>query len=92
MYVSFNAFEIEISLFACGAIASLTIISASLNLVPGNLGVNESIIIIISAVSGVGINEGLHAVVLARIVLLAWALMIIPLFAGKFLKVKDETA
>ncbi len=80
IYFSFHAFSSDIPLITCGAIASFTIITGALNLVPGNFGIKEAIIITLANLTGVGLNDGVHAAALLRMLSLTWALLITPLF------------
>lgn len=83
IYFAFHAFAVDISLIASGIIAAFTVIAGVLNLIPGNFGIREAIIIAISGIHGIESNEGLHAAVLVRIIGILWTLLFAPLFVYK---------
>jgi len=78
IYASFRAFSSDISIFTSATIAAFTMITGMLNLVPGNLGIREAIIIAIAGTHGIGMNEGVHAAALGRLVLIIWTLFFAP--------------
>ncbi len=86
IYVSFRAFSLNLSPMAGGVIAALIIISGVIRLIPGNFGVKEAIIIAVSGSAGIGVNGGLHAAALSRLVGLILTLLLAPLFAVGFHK------
>jgi uncharacterized protein (TIRG00374 family) len=90
-YVSFIAFSINISLVTSWTIAAFTTITGLMNLIPGNFGIREAIIIAISSMSGIGINEGAHAAALGRILSLIWTLLLTPFSHIIFLGKKEES-
>jgi uncharacterized protein (TIRG00374 family) len=79
-YLSFRAFSIDISATASGTIAAFAIITGLLNLVPGNLGIREAIIILISESHGIGINESVHAAALGRLIQVIWTIILASFF------------
>ncbi|RJQ45938.1 MAG: UPF0104 family protein [Nitrospiraceae bacterium] len=79
-YLSFRAFSVNISANASGTIAAFTTITGLLNLIPGNLGIREAIIILISKSHGVGINESVHAAALGRLLQIIWTLILASFF------------
>jgi uncharacterized membrane protein YbhN (UPF0104 family) len=91
IYLSFIAFSINVSPVTSWTIAALTTITGVMNLVPGNFGIREAIIIAISSMSDIGINEGVHAAALGRILSIFWTLVLIPLFSYNFLRKKDAS-
>jgi uncharacterized membrane protein YbhN (UPF0104 family) len=91
-YVSFIAFSINISLVTSWTIAAFTTITGLMNLIPGNFGIREAIIIAISGMSGIGINEGVHAALLSRMLSIFWTLLLTPFSHIIFLRKKGESA
>ncbi len=86
---SFRAFEISIPLAASGLISAFTAISGVINLVPGNLGIQEAVVVVASGMFGRSVNEGLHAAALMRIVRTIWTFALAPAFSPKLLKKTD---
>ncbi len=83
-YLSFRAFSVNISANASGTIAAFTTITGLLNLIPGNLGIREALIILISKSHGVGINESIHAAALGRLLQMIWTLILASFFRYNF--------
>ena len=79
---AFRSFGVGIPSAACGLIASFTIIAGVINLVPANLGIREAVVMASSSMLGTGINEGLHAAALMRIVSTIWTLLLAPFFSA----------
>ncbi len=79
-YLSFRAFSVSISANASGTIAAFTTITGLLNLVPGNLGVREAIVILISESHGISVNEGVHAAALGRLLQIIWTIVLASFF------------
>lgn len=80
VYLSFSAFSVHISLATSGVIAALAIITRTINLIPGNFGIRELIIVTLSGLEGIKVNEGLHAAALSRIIEIALTLILAPGF------------
>jgi uncharacterized protein (TIRG00374 family) len=80
VYLSFSAFSVHISLVTSGVIAALAIITRTINLIPGNFGIRELIIVTLSGLEGIKVNEGLHAAALSRIIEIALTLILAPGF------------
>jgi uncharacterized protein (TIRG00374 family) len=89
IYLSFAAFSINVSFVTSWTIATLTTMTGVMNLVPGNIGIREAIIIAISGMSGISINEGAHAAVLGRILLIFWTFLLVPFFSYHFFRGKN---
>lgn len=53
-------------------------ITATLNLLPGNLGIRELVFATFSKLDSVGINEGLHAAALSRVIATVGTLLLMP--------------
>lgn len=83
-YLSFRAFSIDISANASGTIAAFTTITGLLNLIPGNLGLREAIIIMISKTHGIGVNESVHAAALGRLMQVVWTFILALSFRHDF--------
>jgi uncharacterized membrane protein YbhN (UPF0104 family) len=79
---AFRSFETVIPFAASCLMASFTIITGVINLVPANLGIREAVIMASSAMFGTGLNEGLHAAALMRIVGTIWTLLLAPFFSA----------
>jgi uncharacterized membrane protein YbhN (UPF0104 family) len=84
--VAFKAFSLDVSFATAGLIASLTTISGTLNLIPGNFGVGEALILAVSGMQGIGINEGLHVAALLRVIVSIWTFALAPLFSRGLLR------
>ena len=90
IFFAFRAFSVEISLLTSGVISAFTMITGVLNLVPGNFGIREAIVIMISGTYGIGINEGLHAAALGRIISTLLTLMLMLFLPNSFLQKSGE--
>lgn len=91
IYLSFQAFSVDISVRAGGTIAAFTSITGLLNLVPGNLGIREALFIIISRTYGIGINESAHAAALGRLVQIIWTFILASSFRYNFSRKTTDT-
>lgn len=80
MYVAFRVFSIRLPLVSSGIMAAFTTMSGVVKIIPGNIGIRETIMISIAGLSGIGINGGLNAAVLTRIIGVAWTLLLAPVF------------
>ena len=65
---AFGAFEINIPLAAAAAISCFLNLIGTMKLIPGDLGIRELVVVGISGLYGVGVNESLHAAALHRLV------------------------
>ena len=90
IYVSFKTFSVNVSLVSSGVISAFLILSRALKLMPANLGINEAVFVAISSIYGIGMNEGLHAAVLVRIIGTIWTLVFAPLFTYKLYPEKSK--
>ncbi|RJP68695.1 MAG: UPF0104 family protein [Candidatus Abyssobacteria bacterium SURF_17] len=81
VYYSFRAFSIDASLASSGVIAAVTTFTGAMKLVPANLGIKEAVFMALSGFYGTGVNEGLHAAALHRIIGTACTLLLAPGFA-----------
>jgi uncharacterized membrane protein YbhN (UPF0104 family) len=84
IYLSFRAFSVDIPLRAGGTIAAFTAITGLMNLVPGNLGIREAVIIAISRIYGIEVNESVHAAALGRLVQIIWTFILAASFRYNF--------
>lgn len=82
IYILFRVFSVDLSVIISGIIATFTTLSGAIKLVPGNLGIKEAIIVVISRIEGVGVNEGLHAAALSRVIGIIWTLVLMPCFGN----------
>ncbi len=80
IYFLFRAFSSDLSLPASGTIAAFTAITGVINLIPGNFGIREAVIIMISGIYGIQVNESIHAAALGRILSVIWTFLLAPLF------------
>jgi len=85
IYTAYRVFSIKVSPVPSGVIASFTMFSGVLHLVPAGLGVTEAVFLAISTVCSLGINAGLHAALLRRIIGTVLTLVFVPFFAHKLL-------
>ena len=90
VFLSFRAFSVDISLLTCGVISAFTTMSSVLNLLPGNFGIKEAMVIVIAGTDGIGVNEGLHAAALGRITSTILTLIFVPFFSSSFLRKSKE--
>jgi uncharacterized membrane protein YbhN (UPF0104 family) len=90
VFLSFRAFSVDISLLTCGVISAFTTMSSVLNLLPGNFGIKEALVILIAGTDGIGVNEGLHAAALGRITSTILTMIFVPFFSGSFLRKSKE--
>ena len=75
---AFGAFEISISLAAAAAISCFLNLVGTMKLIPGDLGIRELVVVGVSGVFGVGVNESLHAAALHRLVETLLTLVLAP--------------
>jgi uncharacterized membrane protein YbhN (UPF0104 family) len=68
IYLAFVAFGISAPFSVSAIISAFDSFAGALKLIPGNFGIKEAIFAAISAVYGIGVNEGVHAAVLHRVV------------------------
>ncbi len=74
-------------------VSLITVFSSLLSLTPGNLGVRETLVGLVSAAAGVGGGEGLLAALLVRVASLASAFTLGPLLSMWFTRqIGDQTA
>ena len=85
-YFLFRAFSAEISVPASATIAVFSRMAGVMNLVPGNLGITEGVVIAISHGYGIGVNESVHAALMGRILSTAWTFILAPFFRYGFPK------
>jgi uncharacterized membrane protein YbhN (UPF0104 family) len=71
LYITFDAIQVELSVWALLILAPMTTLISFLSLTPGNLGLREWAIGIISLASGVDFRSGIFAGTLDRAVLMA---------------------
>jgi uncharacterized protein (TIRG00374 family) len=76
IYFAFGAFGIDASFSVSGVITSFDNLAGAVKLIPGNVGIKEAIFGMISATYGIGINQGVHAAVLHRVVRTAVSLVL----------------
>jgi len=91
VHLSFRAFGLDASVVSSGIIASFCTFTNALKLTPGNLGPRELIFISLSDAFGTGVNGGLHAVALNRLIGVAMTLLMAPGFAWSLARKKDAT-
>jgi uncharacterized membrane protein YbhN (UPF0104 family) len=89
-YFLFRAFSAEISVPASATIAVFSRIAGVMNLVPGNLGITEGVIIAISHSYGIGVNESVHAALTGRVLATAWTFILAAFFTDGFSKKTKE--
>jgi uncharacterized membrane protein YbhN (UPF0104 family) len=87
---AFRAFGIDMPFIASGLVSNFSTVSGIFNLVPGNLGVQEAVVVLVSAACGKAVNEGLHAAALMRIVRTTWNLALAPVFSRNLLQKADN--
>lgn len=80
MYVAFKVFSIDLPLFAGCVMAALAAMASVVKIVPGDIGVRETIMISVAGLSGVSVNGGVNAALLSRIVGVTWTLLLTPVF------------
>ena len=75
---AFGAFEIGIPLAAAAAISCFLNLIGTMKLIPGDLGIRELVVVGVSGLFGVGVNESLHAAALHRLVETMLTLLFAP--------------
>jgi uncharacterized membrane protein YbhN (UPF0104 family) len=83
VYLAFEAFGITSSLSVSGVITAFDNFASAVKLIPGNVGVKEAIFGIVSTLYGIGVNEGVHAAVLHRVIRAVVSLVVGSGFAYK---------
>lgn len=78
IYTAFRAFGLGISPVAAAAISCFLNLVSTMKLIPGDLGIREFVFAGVSGLFGVGVNEGLHAAALHRIVETLLTLILAP--------------
>ena len=68
IYFAFGAFGIDASFSVSGVITAFDNLAGAVKLIPGNVGIKETIFGMIAATYGIGINQGVHAAVLHRVI------------------------
>jgi len=84
------AFSIKPSIASSGIISAFTSFSGILRLIPANLGVKETLFVLIANLYGTGVNEGLHAAVFHRMMGTIFILLLAPGFVPKLLSRKKQ--
>jgi uncharacterized membrane protein YbhN (UPF0104 family) len=93
IYFAFGAFGIEASFSVSGVITAFDNLAGAVKLIPGNVGIKETIFGIVSATYGIGINQGVHAAVLHRIIRAVVSLLVGSGFAYKLVSTgRKQTA
>jgi uncharacterized membrane protein YbhN (UPF0104 family) len=90
VFVSFRAFAFDLSFLTGGLIAACTTVAGVIALIPGNFGIREAIIVGISGIDGIGVNEGIHAAALSRITGIVWTLLLSSFPWYKFLGRQED--
>ena len=90
VYVAFRAFSFDLSFLTGGIISAFTTITGAIALIPGNFGIREAIIVSISGIDGMGVNEGIHAAALIRITGIVWTLLLSSFSWYKFLDTQED--
>jgi uncharacterized protein (TIRG00374 family) len=83
IYFAFGAFGINASFSVSGVITAFDNLAGAVKLIPGNVGIKEAIFGMISATYGIGINQGVHAAVLHRVIRAVVSLLVGSGFAYK---------
>ena len=83
IYFAFAAFGINASFSASAVITAFDNLAGAVKVIPGNVGIKEAIFAMISTIYGIGINEGVHAAVLHRVIRAAVSLVVGSGFAYK---------
>lgn len=86
IYLSFKTFSIEAPILCCGVIFTFSAFVGIFKLVPADLGITEAIFMGVSSLFGVGMNEGLHAAALLRVIGTVLTLLVAPGFGYKLFK------
>ena len=89
-YLEFILFSVDISFMKASIVVSFTLISGLFNLIPGNMGIKEFLIVALSGITGAGINESLHVALLDRMVVTFFTIFLAPCFLYDFNKKKNN--
>jgi putative heme transporter len=68
IYFAFEAFGINAPFSVSGVITAFDNLAGAVKLIPGNIGVKETIFGMLAAIYGIGVNQGVHAAVLHRVI------------------------
>ena len=90
VYFAFAAFGISAPLSVSGVITAFDNFAGAVKLIPGNVGIKEAIFGVISTIYGIGINEGVHAAVLHRVVRAVVSLVVGSGFAYKLVRTERK--
>ena len=90
VYLAFGAFGIDASFAVSGVITAFDNLAGAVKLIPGNVGIKEAIFGMISVTYGIGINQGVHAAVLHRIVRAVVSLLVGSGFAYKLVSTERK--
>jgi len=83
IYASFRLFGIIVPPAACGLLAACVSVSRLVNLLPGNLGIKEAVLVAAAGAQGLDVNGALHAAVVDRLVEMALTLGVGSHFAWR---------
>lgn len=75
---AFGAFGIGIPMAAAAAVSCFLNLIGTMKLIPGDLGIRELVVVGVSGLYGVGVNESLHAAALHRLVETLLTLILAP--------------
>jgi uncharacterized membrane protein YbhN (UPF0104 family) len=89
IYFAFLAFGINASFLISGVITSFDNLAGAVKLIPGNVGIKEAIFGMIAATYGIGINQGVHAAVLHRVIRVTVSVVVGSSFAYRLIR-KDR--
>jgi uncharacterized membrane protein YbhN (UPF0104 family) len=90
VYFAFEAFGISAPLSVSGVITAFDNFAGAVKLIPGNVGIKEAIFGVISTIYGIGINEGVHAAVLHRVIRAVVSLVVGSGFAYKLVSTERK--
>jgi len=92
-WLAYQALGVTIPFHKALLVSLVTVFSSMLSLTPGNLGVRETLVGLVSAAAGVGGGEGLLAALLVRIASLASAFTLGPLLSMWYTRqIGDQSA
>lgn len=85
-FILFRMFSLNIDIFSCILIAPFNIITHFATLVPGAYGIKELVVGLVSRLAGVSFDSGVLATLSDRVIMMALAFILGPIFSFVFLR------
>jgi uncharacterized membrane protein YbhN (UPF0104 family) len=88
--VSYRAFSVPISLSSCAIVATFSVYTTTLKLMPADLGIKEFVFVAVAALVGTDVNAGLHAAALLRVISTIMIFLLAPMFLPALSELKED--